>query len=86
MCPSGGPGLPIAKLNPARDFTVPAGSLARKLHINATLRYRKIDQFLLNYTMGENSGLTAPVVDIASATADVCVARDTVGAACREAF
>ena len=84
MCPSGGPGLPVAKLNPTRNFSVPAGVANRKLHINATLRYRKIDQFLLNYTMGEKSGLTAPVVDIAGATADVCViARSTVGAACQ---
>lgn len=75
MCPSGGPGLPVAKLNPHRDFTVPAGHASGKLHINATLRYRKIDQFLLNYTMGENSGLTAPVIDIASATADICIAK-----------
>lgn len=75
MCPSGGPGLPVAKLNPHRDFTVPAGHASGKLHINATLRYRKIDQFLLNYTMGENSGLTAPVIDIASAAADICIAK-----------
>jgi len=83
MCPSGGPGLPIAKLNPNRNFTVPAGHANGKLHVNATLRYRKIDQFLLNYTMGENSGLTAPVVDIASAGADVCVAKPGVVAPCQ---
>jgi hypothetical protein len=46
-----------------------------KLRINATLHCRKIDQFLLNYVMGEKSGLTAPVVDIASTSATVCVAR-----------
>jgi hypothetical protein len=83
MCPSGGPGLPIAKLNPNRNFIVPAGPANGKLHINATLRYRKMDQFLLNYTMGENSGLTAPVVDIASATTDVCVAKPGVPAQCQ---
>jgi hypothetical protein len=83
MCPSGGPGLPIAKLNPNRNFSVPTGHANGKLHINVTLRYRKIDQFLLNYTMGENSGLTAPVVDIASASAEVCVAKPGVLAQCQ---
>jgi Cytochrome c554 and c-prime len=73
MCPSGGPRLPIAKVTPHSDFEVPSGNMAGKLHINAILHYRKIDQFLLNYVMGEKSGLTAPVVDIASATAEVCV-------------
>ena len=47
------------------------------------LRYRKIDQFLLNYVMGEKSGLTAPVVDIASATATVCVGRNGPETSCR---
>ncbi len=74
MCPSGGPSLPAATLNPNRNFSVPAGNATGKLHISAVLHYRKIDQFLLNYVMGPNSGLTAPVVDIASATADVCIA------------
>jgi Cytochrome c554 and c-prime len=82
MCPSGGPSLPVAKLNPNTNFSVTAGRATGKLHINATLHYRKIDQFLLNYVMGEKSGLTAPVVDIASATANVCVAK-TVEAACQ---
>ncbi len=82
MCPSGGPSLPVAKLNPNTNFSVAAGRATGKLHINATLHYRKIDQFLLNYVMGEKSGLTAPVVDIASATANVCVTR-TAGAACQ---
>lgn len=74
MCPSGAPSLPAATLNPKRNFSVPAGNVTGKLHISAVLHYRKIDQFLLNYVMGPNSGLTAPVVDIASATADVCIA------------
>ncbi len=75
MCPSGGPSLPAVKINPNTAFSVPAGHGAGKLHINATLHYRKIDQFLLNYVMGEKSGLTAPVIDIASASADICVTK-----------
>jgi hypothetical protein len=53
------------------------------LRIDAILHYRKIDQFLLNYVMGEKSGLTAPVVDIASATADVCVTEAGESAKCQ---
>jgi hypothetical protein len=82
MCPSGGPSLPVAKVNPNTNFSVAAGRTSGKVHINATLHYRKIDQFLLNYVMGDKSGLTAPVVDIASATANVCVAK-TAEAACQ---
>ena len=83
MCPSGGPNLPVAKLNPNREFSVPAGDIKGRLHVTATLRYRKIDQFLLNYTKGENSGLTAPVVDIGAASADVCVAKPGAAVSCQ---
>jgi hypothetical protein len=83
MCPSGGPRAPASKANGDREFSVPVGHTSGTLRINATLHYRKIDQFLLNYVMGEKSGLTAPVVDIASATATVCVARNGEGTPCR---
>jgi hypothetical protein len=73
MCPSGGPRLPTSKANRDRVFSVPVGQGNGKLRLKATLHYRKIDQFLLNYVMGEKAGLTAPVVDIASAAAQVCV-------------
>jgi hypothetical protein len=32
-----------------------------ELHVTARLMYRKIDQFLLNFLFGKESGLTAPV-------------------------
>ena len=82
MCPSGGPQAARRKMDDAREFSV---STLRPgaLHIEATLRYRKIDQFLLNYVMGEKAGLTAPVVDIAAATASVCVSRPGDAAGCR---
>src|SRR5215467_5887480 len=47
--------------------TAKAGTLC----VTATLHYRKIDQFLLNYVMGEAARLTSPVVDIATASAEV---------------
>ncbi|MCH8327491.1 MAG: hypothetical protein IID15_03080 [Candidatus Marinimicrobia bacterium] len=37
------------------------GKPTSRLHVAATLRYRKIDQFLLNYLFGEESGITAPI-------------------------
>jgi hypothetical protein len=82
MCPSGGPSLPAAAAKHDSNFVVPARAAPGKLRIEAILHYRKIDQFLLNYVMGEKSGLTAPVVDIASATADVCVTKAGESAKC----
>lgn len=81
MCPSGGPRVPASQARRASEFSVPVARSGR-LHIEATLHYRKIDQFLLNYVMGEKAGLTAPVVDIANASAEVCVARRGDAAAC----
>ena len=46
------------------DFEIPAPSPGR-YRVDARLLYRKVDQFLLNYLMGEARGLTAPVVTIA---------------------
>jgi hypothetical protein len=44
----------------------------------AIVQYRKVDQFLLNYMMGPTSGISAPVVEIARATAafELTPARD----------
>jgi len=75
LCPSGAPGASAAKIPRSRLFSLPTGVASGKLHIDAILHYRKIDQFLLNYVLGEKSGLTAPVVDITSAAATVCVVR-----------
>lgn len=83
MCPSGNPRVPASQTRGDREFVVPATQTGGALRIEAVLRYRKIDQFLLNYVMGEKAGLTAPVVDIASATATVCVRRARAEAACQ---
>jgi hypothetical protein len=71
LCPSEGPAAPRRGAD-SREFSVQAAE-AGTLRIAATLHYRKIDQFLLNYVMGEAAHLTSPVVDIAAATADVRV-------------
>ena len=52
---------------------IPAASEATTYTIEATLNYRKFDQFLLDYMFGEEAGLTAPPVAISSATATVRV-------------
>jgi hypothetical protein len=83
MCPSGGPRVPASEVPGERKFSVPASRGEGVLHIEATLRYRKIDQFLLNYVLGEKPGFTAPAVDIADATATVCVARTGESPSCR---
>jgi hypothetical protein len=46
-----------------------------KMSVTAILNYRKVDQFLLNYVLGEKSGVTSPVVEIARASATVEVRR-----------
>ena len=47
------------------QFTLAAPAAPGQLRVQARLQYRKIDQFLLNFLMGEDSGLTAPVTTIA---------------------
>jgi Cytochrome c554 and c-prime len=82
LCPSDAATKTPAKPAAPSEFNVPAKHAGR-LHIAATLKYRKIDQFLLNYVMGDKSGLTAPVTDIANASATVCVSNAGDGAACQ---
>ncbi len=52
-----------------RQIDVPRPRTAGKYTVTAILQYRKVDQFLTNYLLGENSGITAPVVEIGRATA-----------------
>jgi len=53
------------------DFAFSSRPAANSYRVTATLQYRKIDQFLLNYLLGEKAGITAPVVGLSSATATV---------------
>lgn len=52
---------------------VPAPAQTGEYHIAVSLQYRKVDQFLLNYLFGETNKLTAPVTELARATATVRV-------------
>jgi len=60
-----------------REVGVPSGTEATIYTITASFNYRKIDQFLLNYMFGEDSGLSAPVVELERATTTVKVVERT---------
>lgn len=49
-----------APLRKEVKFRVP-GTRVAELRVTAKLLYRKIDQFLLNFLLGEDSGVTAPI-------------------------
>lgn len=69
---------------PARAIPAPAD--AGEYRIAVSLQYRKVDQFLLNYLLGETNTLTAPVTEIARTELKVKVApRDAASAPPRAA-
>ena len=47
---------PVAGEGIGRDFQLTTPAAAGPLHVKATLDYRKIDQFLLNFVFGEDNG------------------------------
>jgi hypothetical protein len=53
------------ELNPSQD--------PGHYHITASLQYRKVDQYLLNFLLGEDSGVFAPVTELTRAVATVKV-------------
>jgi hypothetical protein len=54
-----------------KSFDVDTSPGARELAVRARLLYRKVDQYLLNFMFGEESGLTMPVTEMARADARV---------------
>jgi hypothetical protein len=60
---------------------VPAPAQPGSYDLQAVLLYRKVDQFLLNYLFGEQSGLTSPVTELARATTKVFVKEKPLAAA-----
>jgi hypothetical protein len=78
-CPGtmGAPGLegaPSVEDWEVQDFTVPRLAEAGEYRVVARLMYRKVDQFLINFLLGEDSGLTAPVIEMTRTEATVAVA------------
>jgi hypothetical protein len=69
-CPgSAGKGTP-ALTNPQFHFDAEGTG---RLTVKARLLYRKVDQYLLNFLFGENSGLTTPVAELARAEVSIRV-------------
>jgi hypothetical protein len=58
-----------------QEFEIEGPGATGKYQVVASLQYRKVDQFLINFLLGEDSGLTAPVVEMARVTASVDVAE-----------
>lgn len=75
-----GIGAPAREPGERRQIDVPQPR-AGKYAVTAILQYRKVDQFLTNYLMGERSGITAPVVEIGRARAVIEVLPPARGAA-----
>jgi len=55
------------------NIKVPMPDTPGHYSITAILQYRKVDQYLINFLLGEESGLTAPVVEISRVSAKVIV-------------
>jgi hypothetical protein len=53
------------------EIEVPAPSERGAYNISVALQYRKVDQFLLNYLLGETNKITAPVTEITRTTARI---------------
>jgi hypothetical protein len=76
LCPAGVPATPAEAAAPEdfhRDFRVVPENATGELTVTARLDYRKVDQYLLNFVFGEESGLTAPVVTMAEASKTIRV-------------
>jgi len=81
-CPSslGASGESARDSQRTREVAVPRSDEVSRLQVTARLNYRKVDQFLLNFLLGEDSGVTAPVVEMTRATATIPVVRKRVAA------
>lgn len=62
------------------SFHAPPGEVT-SLHVKATLRYRKINQFLLNQMFGESPSNTAPITDMSSDEKTILVMQPVASSA-----
>jgi hypothetical protein len=65
-------GEPSSEGRRIESFEVPVAN-AGELHVSARLRYRKIDQYLLNFVFGEDTELTSPITDLSEAEGTIRV-------------
>ena len=56
-----------------KDYDGPVVEATGEYQVIAKLMYRKVDQFLINFLLGEDSGLSAPVVQMAETRATIKV-------------
>jgi len=56
-----------------KDYEGPVVEATGEYQVIAKLMYRKVDQFLINFLLGEDSGLSAPVVQMAETRATIKV-------------
>jgi hypothetical protein len=56
-----------------QEFDIPVQEGVDQYTVVARLMYRKVDQFLINFLLGEDSGLTAPVIEMNRTTVTVDV-------------
>jgi hypothetical protein len=63
-CPTSMPGAEqVGDGERAEEYMISAGNTGQ-LHVSVRLRYRKIDQYLLNFIFGEDTALTSPITDV----------------------
>jgi hypothetical protein len=67
-CPTsvapGEPGARIEGEEELRDLEFEVPEAAGRYRVVASLMYRKVDQYLVNFMLGDDSGITAPVVEM----------------------
>ncbi len=68
-----------------RQLEIPATEATGQYRVVAKLMYRKVDQFLINFLLGEDSGLTAPVIEMNTAEITVDVREGAAGAPAEQA-
>jgi hypothetical protein len=73
-CPAA-QGASVQDLQQKRDYEIAIPPDARGvLSVEARLRYRKVDQYLISFAFGPDSEVTSPITDISSARAEIRVA------------
>lgn len=58
----------------SRDFKVDTGNVTGSLQVKASLDYRKVDQYLLNFVFGEDNQVTAPIIKMTEEAKTIWVA------------
>ena len=80
MPEEGGPDVWEPEGRRVQQIDVPMADPGR-YRVEAALLYRKVDQYLINFLLGEDSGLTAPVVEMHRVWVSVDVGTAAIAAA-----